>query len=170
MSKQYEGLDRYLGRFSGTFDVAPDDVTALDPDGVVVAIVVCQRVGANEKNDQRTGEDTVTYVLKPVEFSVIQDEALARALRHSDNQVSIHAKARETNVQLTLPFPKLDALTDEGQWLDTPFPKEDDDLVTVEEDEEEVFVPPARALDRPTVGGALRNDPVLARFVNGGER
>lgn len=163
MSKQYEGLDRYLGRFSGTFDVEHDDVVALDPDGVVVAVVVCKRIGANEKNDQRTGEDTVTYVLRPVEFSVIRDEALARALRPHGIETPRVATPRAE--QLTLPFPESSAQAAERDVKDPDgLDDAEDDLITYEKDDE-VFVPPVRELPRPSVGGALKNDPVLARFV-----
>lgn len=164
MSNRFEGLDRYLGRFSGTFDVEHDDVAALDPEGVVVAVVVCKRVGANEKNDQRTGEDTVTYVLKPVEFSVIQDVALARALRRTDAIVEPRV------VQLTLPFAEANPSDPEAEAF-LAHQAEMDDVVVYEPEDEDVFVPPAHDLPRrPSVGGALKNDPVLARFVNGGDR
>lgn len=170
-SRSFDGhkVEQNLARLTGTFSVDPNDAEYLTADATVVAVVVARLTGAHPQLMKRTGIVRRTDTLEVGQFAVVKEPAVREILMELLPQLD-----QPDLQELPLVPPSAPAVDEKwpieatGQeWVPpavaAPVAEE---VVVYEPPEEEVFSP-GGSTERVPVGGARKNDAVLARFLEG---
>lgn len=162
---RFDGLevDQYLARFTGTFELEPHEVEYLSADSTIVAIVVARVDGAQFRVDKKSGEVKRVNTLDVQGFAVVDDPQLRETLFQ-------HLAALQVDAVFTPPPEReqeMRVAIDEAERQDdaeATYVKPQPPVAVVPESDEEVFSPGQES--RIAVGGAVKNDPVLRRFID----
>lgn len=175
-ARSFDGhrVEETLARLAGTFAVDPNDADLLIADRTVVAIVVARVTGETSKIMRRTGVVRRTNVLDVHQFAVVREPELQQLLiEHMPQLEGEHVTPPEAWDHTPAPEPE------ESEWMppavSLPVQEPEQPLFksappaesVVGDDDDEVFAPSGTGGQRVPVGGARRNDPALARFLNG---
>lgn len=170
-SRNFDGhrVEQALARLAGTFSVDTNDAEHLVADQPIVAVVVARLSAETSRIMKGTGIVRRTDVLDVHQFAVVHEPELQALLR-------AHLPQLEHPEVVSVPqLRPVAAVEEEPAWV-PPLPRQDKDWIEVRKEpepelvvaEEEVFKPGGE--DRVPVGGARKNDPMLARFLDGMDR